>query len=235
MGIGAPLVADAAFGAVAGNEDGVVAQGPELLADAAQELGMVAAREVGAPDAACKEDVAHKGALQIGTVKNDVARGVAWAVVHGEAVAAEGDGVAARGVVAEPACGRECLAGRKAEHGALLGQCVNPVLVGRMRADDGQLQAAGEFGCCAGVVDVGVGEPDLLERDGARLTGGQQGLEVASGVNDSACAAGVVPDDGAVLREGGDGQGDVVQHGSECLVLMTRQRCIVASLLVCTD
>ena len=45
IGIVATLMTNAAFGAVARHEDGVIAQGPQPLADRVQQLLMVAARD----------------------------------------------------------------------------------------------------------------------------------------------------------------------------------------------
>jgi hypothetical protein len=69
----------------------------------------------------------------------------------------------------QPARGREGLGRRKAEHLRLLRQPVDPELVTRVRADDGQLQLARQRAGAAGVVDVGMGQQDLRQRQLAGL------------------------------------------------------------------
>ena len=56
--IGFALFADGSFGAVAGDDDGRVGEGEELLADGADEGGAVAAGQVSPADRAGEEGVA---------------------------------------------------------------------------------------------------------------------------------------------------------------------------------
>ncbi len=134
---------------------------------------------------------------------------VARAVAHLQRLIADLHAVA----VVQPARGREGLRGRKAEHRALLRQAVDPELVARVRADDGQGQALGQLARAARMVDVGVREPDLFEREAQARDFAEQGVEVAPGVDDGGLQGGVAPDDGAVLLERGDGDGEVLEHG----------------------
>ena len=62
------------------------------------------------------------------------------------------------------------------------------------------------------VVDVGVGDDDLL--DGERVSGeeGEDAGDVVAGVDDDGFAGGLVAEDGAVALEGADGE-DFVDHG----------------------
>ncbi|MCY1374528.1 hypothetical protein D9M69_618770 [compost metagenome] len=142
-------------------------------------------------------------------MEHHMPRRVARAVAHVERAVADLHGVA----IGEPARGREGASGREAEHLALLRQAVDPELVAGVRADDGQRQAPGQFGRATGVVDVGVGEPDRLERHAQAPGFGFDAVQVATGVDDGGVQGLVTPDDGAVLRERGDGNGEVLQHG----------------------
>ena len=63
------------------------------------------------------------------------------------------------------------------------------------------------------MVDMGVGQPDLLQRELEPLHLGQDARQVATGVNDGGLQGLVAPDDGAVLLERGYRDGQVVQHG----------------------
>ena len=131
-----------------------------------------------------------------------------WAVAHGQRLVADLHRVA----VVQPARGREVLRGRKAKHRALLRQAIDPELIARMWPDDGQLQSLGQLARAAGVVDVRVREPDLAEREPQALDFCQQ-VEIAARVDDGGLAGGIAPDDGTVLLEGRDGNGEVAQHG----------------------
>ena len=83
-----PLVAEGAAGAVAGHEGGVVAQGPQALRDAVDQLRVAALRKVRAAHAARKQHIAHEGQPRIGRMKDDVAGRVAGAVAHRQRAAA---------------------------------------------------------------------------------------------------------------------------------------------------
>ena len=68
---------DGAGGAVAGVDDGGRRQGQELLPDGGQQGGAVAARKVGAADAALEKGVAGEDDAGLGKVIADAARGMA--------------------------------------------------------------------------------------------------------------------------------------------------------------
>jgi hypothetical protein len=73
---------------------------------------------------------------------------------------------------------------------ALLRQRVDPELVARVRADDRQPALARQRAGAAGVVDVGVGQPDLLEVEPEFVHRRQQQRQVAAGVDDRGLARG---------------------------------------------
>jgi hypothetical protein len=102
----------------------------------------------------------------------------------------------------------------KAKHFALPGQAVDPELVGFVRADDGQAQPLGQLTGSASVVDVGVGEPDLFQLQTQSRHLFKQQVEVATGVDDRRLPGLVAPDQGTVLRKGGDGHSEVAEHGA---------------------
>ena len=135
---------------------------------------------------------------------------VAGAVAHIQAFIADLHLVA----IVQPARGREMLRGRKSKHRALLRQAVDPELVAGVRADDGQREPLCQLACAARVVDVGVGEPDGLQVQTQALDFGQQPIQIAAGVDDGGVPGLVAPDEGAVLLELGDGNGEVVEHQS---------------------
>ena len=194
-----------------GDEHRLVAHGPQALGDAVDQFLVVAHREIRAADAARKQHIAHKGPVDLRRVEHHMPRRVPGAVAHGQCLVANLHLVAIR----QPARGREVLRGRKAEHRALLRQPVDPELVARVGADDGQRQALGQFARAARVIDVRVGEPDLFEREVKTFYLSEQHLQVAAGVDHGGFVGGVAPYERAVLLERGDGDGEVAEHGME--------------------
>src|SRR3546814_5929575 len=75
-GVRPALLAEARGAAMARHEDDVVAEGPELLADRAQQRRMVAARQVGPADRAAEQHVADEGEAVRGVEEDHVAGGV---------------------------------------------------------------------------------------------------------------------------------------------------------------
>ena len=101
----------------------------------------------------------------------------------------------------------------KAEHGALLGQTVDPELVALMRANDGQLVLGRQLAGAARVVDMGVGDPDGLEIQAQALHLPLDLLDISARVDDGRIHGLVAPDERAVLLKGGDGDSVILQHG----------------------
>ena len=63
------------------------------------------------------------------------------------------------------------------------------------------------------MVDVRMGDPNLGELHAQLRQRIFDHIEVAARINDRGLATRVVPDDGAVLLEGGNGNGGVMEHG----------------------
>jgi len=64
------------------------------------------------------------------------------------------------------------------------------------------------------MVHVAVGDPDLFELEVQLFDGAEQHMQIATRIDDRRLACLVVPDQGAVLLEGRDGDGLVLQHAS---------------------
>ena len=77
-----------------------------------------------------------------------------------------------------------------------------------MRALDRHLQRIAQFGRAADMVDMAVGQPDLLDGDAGLLDRLEDLRHVAAGVDHHGLLAGLVPDDGAVLLEQRHGDDD---------------------------
>ena len=101
----------------------------------------------------------------------------------------------------EPAVGPEIAHAGHAEALAAAHDIVEQVLVGDVRAFDSDLQRVAQFRGAADMVDMAVGEPDLLDRDGGLLDRLQNLGNVPAGVDHHSLLGRLVPDDGAVLLE----------------------------------
>lgn len=192
-----------------GNEHRVIAHGPQALGDAGDQIIVIALRKIGAPDAAGKQHIAHKSTLDLWRIKHHMARRVPRAMAHLQSVRTQDDGVA----IGQPARGLEDPRRWKAIGRRRCGQAVDPELVGRVRPDDRQAaQLLSQVGRARCVVHVTVGDPDLFELEAQALDGAQQQVKVAAGIYNSRLMGLIVPDQGTVLLEGGDGDGLVLKH-----------------------
>ena len=193
---------------MAGNEHGVVAHGPQALRDAADQIVIVATREVAAPNAACKQHIAHKRTLEFRRVKHHMAGRVPRAMTHLQGVLAEGHGV----VVMQPTRGFERRGRWEAVVHGGRGQVVNPKLIAFMGADDGQVQLLGQFGRGACMVNVGVGDPNLFKLDAEFCAGVEQHGEISAWIDDGRLHGFVTPHNGTILLKWRNGNGLIVQH-----------------------
>ncbi len=182
---------------MAGDEHHVVAERPELRDDRLQQRRMVAAREIGASDRAGEQHVADDREAVGRGEEDDVPGRVAGAVAHLQFGAAEADRVAAL----QPAVRLERLRRRETIALRRLGQLVDPELVVRMRPLDRHAGALAQFRRRAAMVEMPVGDEDLLQRGAGLRHDLEDAFEVAAGVDDSAAARRLVDQDRAVLLE----------------------------------
>ena len=84
-----------------------------------------------------------------------------------------------------------------------------------VRAFDGNAELLPQLGRSAGMVDVAMGEQDLLDRDAALADGIEDRGHVAAGIDDGAHLSRLVEDQRAVLLEGrhGNDEGLELCHG----------------------
>jgi hypothetical protein len=90
---------------------------------------------------------------------------------------------------------------------------VDPELVFGVRPMDRQLEVLRQIGGGGGMVDVGMGDPDLLQLQAELFHGGQNALSVSAWVDHGGLSGHVIPDQRAVLLKGCDWDGEVFQHG----------------------
>ena len=107
-------------------------------------------------------------------------------------------------VLVQPSIGREALARREAEHAGLSGHLLDPEQIVLMRPLDRQRTGASEFSRCTGVIEMGVRDQDLLERDLQLLDLRQHPIEITARIDDRGPTRALAAQDGAVLLEGRD-------------------------------
>ena len=90
----------------------------------------------------------------------------------------------------------------------------------------GRLSSARQRAGAARVVDVRVREPQRLEREPAFFNRLQQLADVAARVDQGGFVGFIAPDEGAVLFEGGDGEGEAVEHAVDQVAQRRRKRTI---------
>jgi hypothetical protein len=209
---------DGGSGSVAGNYGDVVGKGEEALVDRGEELRGIASGKVGAAYGTGEESVAGEEEGLVREVEADAAFGVAGGVEDGAGEArstalgggfdgSDGDELA----VVEGVVGGGDGGGGDAEPAGLNVHHFDQGEVALVVEDGG----AGELleAVSAGdVVDVGVGDDDLL--DGERVFGeeGCDAGDLVAGVDDDGFAGDLVTEDGAVALERADGD-DFVDHG----------------------
>jgi hypothetical protein len=173
-----------------------------------QELLGVAAGEVSSAYGAGEEGVSSQQESLVREVEADTAFGVAGGVEDRAGEAGDGDELAVvEGVVGVgDGWGGDAKPGGLDVHHLYLSEIVLVV-------EDG---CAGELLETVGagdVVDVGVGDDDLLDGEGVFGEEGEDAGDVVAGVDDDGFARGLVAEDGAVALEGADGE-DLVDHVS---------------------
>jgi hypothetical protein len=195
-GIRIALLADAGFPTVAWDDSRLVGQGEQSVVEGAEDLAAVAAGEVGATDGAGEERVAGEEKILRREVQADAALGVSWGVEDAGGVAGDAGGAAVFGAGvggndfgrwdAKPSC--------LLIHHRKLGQVV---LVEQNGSARGLLQAR----CSADVVDVAVGDDDLLEGEAVFVEKGENLGDIVARVDDHGFAGGLVAENGAVALQ----------------------------------
>ena len=205
------LGGEVAHRAVAGDEHGFAAQGPEFLGDGVNEVGVVAPRKVCPADGALEQHIADNRQLGGGVMKDNMARRMARTMDDIEYERADGHLVAVR----QPAIGREGVGAGDAVSSAFGGGLVDPELVVWVRAFDGHTQIGGEHAGHAAMIDMAMGDEQFF--DGDALFGGHgfEALKVAAGVCERAAHGFGAPDQRAILLQRGHGQDDGLE-GRRC-------------------
>src|SRR4051794_3260706 len=198
------LLADAAHRTVAAEEGDFVRKRHELHLDRRDEGGVIAADDVGATDGTAEQHVADDGEGLAARDEDDAAGRVPRAVQDVEGKLADRDRVA----LVEPAVRRNV---SRLDHAVLapaLDELIEQELVVPVRALDRHAEPLLELGRAAGVIDMAMGQKNLLGRDAGLLDRGKDAREIAARIDDRGAVARVAPEDRAVLlerRHGDDG------------------------------
>jgi hypothetical protein len=184
-----------------------VGEAKEPVVEGAEDLFAVAAGQVSAADGASEEGVSSEEEIFRREVEADAAFSMAGSVEDAGSVAGDADG----GSVFEGGVGGKDFGRGDSDPGGLL---VHDVKLGQvvLVEEDGSAGGFFETGGAADVVDVGVGDDDLLQSELMVREAGEDLRDVVTGVDDHGFARGGVAEDGAVALEGTDGEG-FADHG----------------------
>jgi hypothetical protein len=202
-----PFGSDGGLWTVAWDDGNVIGKGEEGVVDGFDELAGVAAGEIGSANGAGEEGVSREEKSLLGEIEADAAFGVAGGVEDGAGQASNGNDLA----IFEVGVRRGHFRGRDSEPSGLnvhhfdQGQIV--LVVEDRRS--GELFEALRSG---DMVDVSVGDDDLLYGEVVMLQSADDAGDVVAGINDDGLAGGFVAEDGAIALKGADDE-DFVDHG----------------------
>jgi hypothetical protein len=182
---------------VPGEYFGVVGEGEETVVDGLDELLGVSSGQVGAAYGACEEGVPGDEEFVVGDPETGAALGVAGGVKDGGGEAGDADGV----IVSEVGVRRGDLGGCDAEPTGLEVHHLDQREVELVVEDGGSGEALELLGS-GDVIDVGVGDDDLLEGELVASEGSDDAGDVVAGVDDDGLVRDFVAEDGAVALEG---------------------------------
>jgi hypothetical protein len=215
IGVGRAFMGEGRHRAVAGYEIGLAAQGPEPCHDSIEQILMIAHREISASDRSLKQDIANHCHVGGRVVENDVAGGVAGAVIDVQCKVADGHLFA----IGQPAVGLENLAVDAVSPPVIL-KAADPEAVGFVRPFDGNAEFGRQRPRFAAMVDMTVGDQDFLDGDAVLGGGGLELGQVTAGINERAAHGGGAPEQSAILlewrhRDDRGAQGGGVGHASD--------------------
>ena len=195
---------------MAGDDEGFAGQGEQAFVDAVEKLVAIAAGKVRAAYAASEKGISGDEEIGCRDVKAEAAFGVAGGEEDSAFDAVDGEGFVVGGRVV----GRMDVADGEIEAnpGGL------PIHDGDEREvffviDDGGAGDLFESLGAGDVVEVGVGDDDLLDGELVLGEDGEDAADVVAGVDDDSFVGGFVAEDGAIALEEADGEG-FADHGS---------------------
>ena len=197
---------------MAGHERRFIAQRPQLGGNGFHQIVEIALGEISAADAALKQHIAHNGELRWRVVKHDMAGRVAGAVIDIQHQLAHRHLVA----IVQPSVGRERFRARHAIGGTLGRVHVDPEFVIGVGAFDRHPQITRQHSGEAAMIDMAVGDEQLL--DGDAIVGGDllQPIEIAARIGEGAAHGFRAPQQGTILLERRDRHDNGLQGRLGC-------------------
>lgn len=176
------------------NEGRLQAHWPKLLGDRVDQLLLISMREVPATDRSAKEDVSDQREFGVRMVKDNMAGRVTGTMTDIEPKSADTDLV----IVVEPSRGFERFA-ENAIFCAIGSETIDPIAVGLVRPLDWNSKFAGKDAGASAMVDVPVGEQDLLDCHSGLLSSGLETGQIAAWVDERAAHCLGAPQQRAIL------------------------------------
>ena len=179
-----------------GDEDGFIAHRPQPLLDGGEQRLVIAQGEIRPTDRAGEQYVADQGQVRGRMVEDDMPRSVSGRMVDGEGKIANGDFIA----LVKPAVWLE-RPGLDPIPLTVLGQLRNPITVCLVRPLDQDPQLLGEHAGLPAMVDMPVGQQDLLDLYAGLPNRIAQLRQVAAGVHERPFIGRRAPDQRTVLLQ----------------------------------
>ena len=179
------------------DEGHVVTEGPQAFTDGANESVVIAAREVGPSDGATEKDVSDEGQAVGAVEEHDMARCMPRTMQHFKRDISDPNRVP----LVEPPSRRKATRGPKSEHEALLRHGIDPEAILGMRSLDRKLELVCQVCRGARMVNMAVGEEDLLELNARSLHGREYERQIAPRVDHGRPPCFATPDQRAILLE----------------------------------
>ena len=182
--------------AVPRQEGRVATKRPQLLRDRIEQLLVIAARKVGAADRSLEQHIADDRQLRRSMVKHHMTGRVAGAVDHVERQFAHRHRVA----MLQPAVRREAFCDHPPARAVII-QLVDPEAVILVRAFDFEAQLLGQHPGLPAMVEMPVGDEDLLQRDACLGDALLELVEIPARIDQRAFHGLSAPDQRAVLLQ----------------------------------
>lgn len=163
---------------------------------------MKTAVKIGSAYGFVKQHVARNQQFRLGTIKDDMSRRMTRNMQHLKGIASDRE----RFAFFEPTCRRKGGRDGKSVLRGGLRQRLEQEFIVRMWPEDGNVTRFQHLDHAACMIEMAVCQPDCRERKFAVCQLLQQERHVAADIGQDGFAAFVVPNQGAVLAEGGNGE-----------------------------
>jgi glucose/arabinose dehydrogenase len=179
------------------NECHVIAKWKKLVTDRMQQLGMIAPGKIRSPDGSGKENIPDKGNA-IGLMnEHHMSWRMSRTVDDLHHLLTDSHRIA----IKQPTVGLECIGTTHPEHHALLAQLTDPEVIIGMRSFNRNTKPLGKQTSLTAMVDVTMGDEDLLHVITALASDGQKMIHIPAGIDECCLASFRATHQGTVLLE----------------------------------